>query len=68
MKDMYAYSNESMVFKLVVSLEQGGKNEPQENPPRLGLIFFKTFHLNLKKKIRFKPITYICCSLDIWYT
>ena len=40
MKDMYAYSNESMVFKLVVSLEQGGKNEPQENPPRLGLVFF----------------------------
>ena len=47
---MYANSNEGMVFKLVVSLGQGGKKEPVENPPRLGLICFKTFHLNLKKK------------------
>ena len=53
MQDMYANSNEGMVFKLVVSLEQGGKNEPLENPPRLGLICFKTFHLNLKKKNQF---------------
>ena len=68
MQDMYANSNEGMVFKLVVSLEQGGKNEPLENPPRLGLICFKTFHLNLKKKINFKPITYICCSFDTWHT
>ena len=50
MQDMYANSNEGMVFKLVFSLEQGGKNEPLESPPRLGLIYFKTFHLNLKKK------------------
>ena len=33
MKDMYAYSNESMVFKLVVSLEQGGKNDPKKTHP-----------------------------------
>ena len=46
MKDMYAKSNESMVFKLVVSLD---KNKSLENPPRLELIYFKTFHLNLKK-------------------
>ena len=32
MKDMYVNSNESMVFKLVVSLEQWGKNEPLESP------------------------------------
>ena len=51
MQNTYANSNEGMVFKLVVSLEQGGKNVPLESPPRLGLIFFKTFHLNLKKKI-----------------
>ena len=31
MKDMYVNSNESMVFKLVVSLEQWGKNEPLES-------------------------------------
>ena len=49
MKDMHAKSNESMVLKLVVSLEQGDKNKPLENPPRLELICFKTFHLNLKK-------------------
>ena len=34
-------------FKLVVSLEQVGKNEPIKIPPRLGLICFKTFDLNL---------------------
>ena len=33
---MYANSNESMVFKLVVSLKQGVKNDPLESPPRLG--------------------------------
>ena len=59
MKDMYPKSNESMVFKLEVSLDQGGKSEPLESPARLGLICFKTFHLNLRKKIHFKPITYI---------
>ena len=68
MKDMYANSNESMIFKLVVSLQQGGKNKVLENPPRLGLICFKTFHSNFEKNIHFKPITYICCSLDTWYT
>ena len=65
---MYANLNEYMVFKLVVSLEQGGNNEPLENTLRLGLICFKNLNLNLKKCIHFKPITYICCSLDIWYT
>ena len=64
MQDTYANSNEGIVFKLVVLLEQGGKNELLENPPRLGLICFKTLHLNLKKKINFKYITYICCSFD----
>ena len=61
MLDMYANSNEGMVSKLVASLKQGGKNEPLESPPRFGLICFKTFHLNLKKKINFKPIlhTYV---------
>ena len=49
MQNIYANSNEGMVFKLVVLLEQGGKNEPLESPPRLGLIYFKNFHLNLKK-------------------
>ena len=44
---MLANSNEGMVFKLVVSLRQGGKNEPRESPPRLGLISFKTFDINL---------------------
>ena len=39
-----------MVFKLVVSLEQGSKNKPLENSSRLRLICFKTSHLNLKKK------------------
>ena len=47
MQDMYVNSNEGMVFKLVVSLEQGGKNEALESPPMLGLIFFKTVDLNL---------------------
>ena len=56
---MYPKSNEGMVFKLKVSLEQGGKSEPLESPARLGLICFKTFHFNLRKKIHFKPITYI---------
>ena len=44
---MYLNSNESMVFKLVVSLQPRGKNEPLEIPPRLGLICFKTLDLNL---------------------
>ena len=44
---MYVNSNEGMVFKLVVSLEQGDKNESLESPPRLGLIIFKTIDLNL---------------------
>ena len=39
--------NEVSFFKLVVLLEQGDKNEPLESPPRLGLICFKTFGLNL---------------------
>ena len=47
MQDMYTSSNKDIVFKLVVSLEQGGKNKPLESPPRLGLISFKTFVLNL---------------------
>ena len=47
MKDMYGNSNEGMLFKLVVSLEQGGKNEPLESPPRLEFIFFKAIDLNL---------------------
>ena len=34
-----------MVFILVVSLEQGGKNETLESLP--GLIYFQTFDLNL---------------------
>ena len=42
-------SNEGMVFKLEVLFEQGGENEPLESPARLGLICFKTFHVNLKK-------------------
>ena len=50
MQNMYANSNEGMVLKLVVSLEQGGKKETLESPPRLELICFKTFPLNLKKK------------------
>ena len=67
---MYVNLNEYMVFKLVVSLEQGGRNKPPGKHTqilRLGLICFKTFHLNLKESINFKPITYICCSLDTWY-
>ena len=50
MQDIYANSNEGMVLKLVVSLEQGSKNKPLENPSGLRLICFKTSHLNLKKK------------------
>ena len=50
MQDMYANSNEGMVFKLVVSLEQERKNKHLEGPPRLRLICFKTSYLNLKKK------------------
>ena len=46
---MYANSNEDIVFKFEVSLEQGGKIKLIESLPRLGLISFKTFHLNLKK-------------------
>ena len=46
---MYAKSNKGMVFKLEVLVEQRGKNEPLEIPAWLGLIYFKTFHLNLKK-------------------
>ena len=68
MQDIYANSNEGMVLKLVVSLEQGSKNKPLENPSGLRLICFKTSHLNLKKKIHFKPITCICCSFDTWHT
>ena len=44
MQKIYANSNEGIVFKLVVPLEQRGKNKPSETPPRLGLISFKTFH------------------------
>ena len=47
MQDMYANSNEDMVFKLVVSLEQQRKSEPLESSPRLGLICFKTFDLRV---------------------
>ena len=50
MQDMYSNSNEGMVFRLVVSLKQGSKNELLESRPRLGLISFETFHLNLQKK------------------
>ena len=42
---MYADSNEVIVFKLVISIGQGGRNEPLESPPRLGLISFETFDL-----------------------
>ena len=34
MQDLYGNSDEGMVFKHVVSLEQGGKNETLESPPR----------------------------------
>ena len=66
MQDMCANSNQGMVFELVVSLKQGGKNESLESSPRLGLICFKTFRLNLKKKIHFNfnPITCIYCIFD----
>ena len=47
MQDIYANSNEGMVYKLVVSLEQVGKNDHLESPFRLGLICFETFDLNL---------------------
>ena len=43
MLDMYANSNDGMVFKLVISLGQVGKNIPLESQPRLKLICFKTF-------------------------
>ena len=36
MQDMYANSKKGMVFKLVVSLEQGGKNESLESHPHYG--------------------------------
>ena len=68
MQNIYANSNEGMVFKLVVLLEQGGKNKPLESPPILGLIYFKNFHLNLKKKIHFKYITYKRSSFDTWHS
>ena len=66
MQDMYANSNQGMVFRLVVSLKQGGKNESLESSPRLGLICFKNFHLNLKKNchFNFNPITCIYCIFD----
>ena len=47
MQDIYANSNEAMVCKLVVSLEQAGKNNHLESPFRLGLICFETVDLNL---------------------
>ena len=47
MQDIYTNSNENTVFKLVASLVQGRKNKSLESPPRLGLICFKTFDLNL---------------------
>ena len=50
MQDIYANSTEDMVFKLELSLEQGCEKEPIESQPRLGLIWFKTFHSNLKMK------------------
>ena len=34
MLDMYANSNAVMVFKLVILLGQGGKNEPLESSPK----------------------------------
>ena len=49
MQDMYANSNEDMVFHTF--LEQGGKNKPLESPLTLRLICLKTFHLNLKKNL-----------------
>ena len=49
MQDMYANSNEGMVFKLVVSLEKGGKSEPLEGPPSFFLnIYSKMFKVNNK--------------------
>ena len=47
MQDMNTNANEGMVFKLVIPLGQGGKNELLESQPRLRLICFKTFDLNL---------------------
>ena len=38
---------QDIYFKLKVLLEKGGKNEPLESSPRLGLICFKIFLLNL---------------------
>ena len=44
---MYADPNEGMAVKLITSVRQVGKKEPLESSPRLGLIYFKTFDLNL---------------------
>ena len=42
MHDMYGDSNEGMLFKLIILVGQGCKNEPLESPPRLGL-FLQNF-------------------------
>ena len=34
MQGMYTNSNEDMIFKLIVSLEQGVKSKTLESPPR----------------------------------
>ena len=45
MQDMYANSNEGIFFQTRNLV--AGKNETLESSPRLGLICFKTFDLNL---------------------
>ena len=47
MQDMHADPNEGMIVKRIISVEQVGKKEPLENSPKLGLICFETFNLNL---------------------
>ena len=46
-QDMYADSNEVMVVKLIILVGQVGEKEPLESSPRLELIFFSKFSIQI---------------------
>ena len=67
MQNIYANSNEGMVFKLVVLLEQGVKTNPRK-PTHIRVDLFQKSSFKFEKKIHFKYITYKRSSFDTWHT
>ena len=69
MQKINANSNEDIVSKLVVPLEQRGKKKLFQNFPLKfdipwGFFFCVVFSIERSIKI----ITYICCIFDPWHT